>query len=64
MQEQIPVTNLTENERLHTYPLEEEIPGLQEEIHHTKNWRYREDLRDFSHTAGAITTRATFIAFS
>jgi len=39
--------DLTENERsLIINLLEEEIPGLQEEIRHTSNWRYREDLRE------------------
>jgi hypothetical protein len=52
MQEQSPATDLTESERsLIINLLEEEIPGLQEEIRHTDDWRYREGLKERKKTS-------------
>jgi hypothetical protein len=47
MQEQTVSLNLTENERsLVINLLEEGIPGLREEIRHTDDRHYREDLKE------------------
>jgi hypothetical protein len=58
MQEERPFADLTENERsLIIALLEEGIPGLQEEIRHTDDWRYREDLKERKKTSLALLAK-------
>ena len=50
--------DLTENERsLIINLLEEGIPELQEEIRHTDNWHYREDLKERKKTSLALLAK-------
>jgi len=50
--------DLTEHERsLIVSLLEGEIPGLHEEIRHTDNWHYREDLKEKKKTSLALLAK-------
>jgi hypothetical protein len=50
--------NLTENERsLVIELLEEEIPGLREEIRHTDDRHYRADLKEREKASFALLTK-------
>jgi hypothetical protein len=52
MPEIIDALKLTKSERsLIINLLEEEIPGLREEIRHTDDWHYREDLKEKKKTS-------------
>jgi hypothetical protein len=50
--------DLTEHERLLIIDLlEEEIPGLWEEIRRTDDWHYREDLKEKKKSSLALLTK-------
>jgi len=49
---------LSEHERaLIVELLEEEIPGLQEEIRHTDDWHYRDELKAKKNTSLALLAK-------
>jgi hypothetical protein len=50
--------DLTEHERIFIINLlEEEIPGLREEIRRTDNWRYREALKEKKNASLILLTK-------
>ncbi len=58
MQDAKSFVDLTENERsLIIHLLEEELPGLHEEIRHTRDWHFREDLKERKKTSLALLAK-------